>query len=253
MKWRFTTELAPWQGGFYERLVGLVKRALRKGLGRKLLNFDEFVTFLAEVELMLNTRPLTYIGDDISSLQVLTPSSFLSGRSNIALPFDDTDADDPLFMPTPASTTAASLRAQWTSVQHHLDAVWSTWEREYLLALRELAAKSISSRSSIPRTPRVGEIVVIADPAEPRRRGSWALGKVTRLIESRSDKQVRAVALKTATRQEVHRPVNLLCPLELQSAPDEERSCEVNPQPVRPPRRAAAVDALARIAAWTEH
>ena len=261
VQWRFTTELAPWQGGFYERLVGLVKRALRKGLGRKLLNFDEFVTFLADVELMLNTRPLTYIGDDISSLQVLTPSSFLSGRSNIALPFDDADADDPLFMPTPASTTAASLRAKWTSVQHHLDAVWSTWEREYLLALRELAAKSISSRSSIPRTPRVGEVVVIADPAEPRRRGSWAIGKVTRLIDSRSDKQVRAVALKTATRQEVHWPVNLLCPLELQSAPDEERSCEFNrdctpqfkPQPVRPPRRAAAVDALARIAAWTEH
>ena len=120
VQWRFTTELAPWQGGFYERLVGLVKRTLRKGLGRKLLNFDEFVTFLAEVELMLNTRPLTYIGDDISSLQVLTPSSFLSGRSNIALPFDDVDADDPLFMPTPASTTAASLRTQWTSVQHHL-------------------------------------------------------------------------------------------------------------------------------------
>ena len=231
----FYNGAAPWQGGFYERLVGLVKRALRKG-GRKLLNFDEFVTFLAEVELMLNTRPLTYIGDDISSLQVLTPSSFLSGRSNIALPFDDADADDPLFMPTPASTTAASLRAQWTSVQHHLDAVWSMWEREYLLALRELAAKSISSRSSIPR---VGEVVFIADPAEPRR--PWALGKVTRLIESRSDKQVRAVALTTATRQEVHRPVNLLCPLELQSAPDEERSCEVNPQPVRPPRRAAAV------------
>ena len=28
IKWQFTTALAPWQGGFYERLVALVKRSL---------------------------------------------------------------------------------------------------------------------------------------------------------------------------------------------------------------------------------
>ena len=124
----FSTELAPWQGGFYERLVGLVQRAFRKGLaiGRKLLIFDEFVNFLAEVELMLKTRPLMYIGVDISSLQVLTPPTFLSGRSNIPLPFDDTNTDDPICTLTFATTTADSLRAQRTS-DRHLDDVWSTW------------------------------------------------------------------------------------------------------------------------------
>lgn len=30
IKWTFNVELAPWMGGFYERRVGLVKRALRK-------------------------------------------------------------------------------------------------------------------------------------------------------------------------------------------------------------------------------
>jgi len=33
IEWRFTTTLAPWKEGFYERLVGVVKRALRKGIG----------------------------------------------------------------------------------------------------------------------------------------------------------------------------------------------------------------------------
>ena len=35
IKWQFTTALAPWQGGFYERLVELVKRCLRKAIGTK--------------------------------------------------------------------------------------------------------------------------------------------------------------------------------------------------------------------------
>ena len=30
IEWQFTTALTPWQVGFYERLVGLVKRSLRK-------------------------------------------------------------------------------------------------------------------------------------------------------------------------------------------------------------------------------
>ena len=37
IQWQFIIELAPWMGGFYERLVGLTKRALRKTLGSKLL------------------------------------------------------------------------------------------------------------------------------------------------------------------------------------------------------------------------
>ena len=37
IKWSFIVELAPWMGGFYERPVGLVKRALRKSLGRRML------------------------------------------------------------------------------------------------------------------------------------------------------------------------------------------------------------------------
>ena len=35
IKWSFTTALAPWQGGFYERLIGMVKQSLRKAMGNK--------------------------------------------------------------------------------------------------------------------------------------------------------------------------------------------------------------------------
>ena len=36
--WKYTTALAPWQGGFYGCLVGLVKQGLRKGIVCKLLS-----------------------------------------------------------------------------------------------------------------------------------------------------------------------------------------------------------------------
>lgn len=37
VKWTFIVELASWMGRFYERLVGIVKCALWKVIGRKLL------------------------------------------------------------------------------------------------------------------------------------------------------------------------------------------------------------------------
>ena len=37
IKWRYIVELAPWMGGFYERLVGLIRRCLKKCIGRNLL------------------------------------------------------------------------------------------------------------------------------------------------------------------------------------------------------------------------
>ena len=40
IQWNFTTAFAPWQGGFYEQLVGRVKQSLRKGtecMGHKIL------------------------------------------------------------------------------------------------------------------------------------------------------------------------------------------------------------------------
>jgi len=61
IKCNFTMALALWQGGFYERLVGMVKRSMKKTVGRKQYSLDQLITLLTEIEAVLNTRPLTYV------------------------------------------------------------------------------------------------------------------------------------------------------------------------------------------------
>ena len=92
IKWKFTTALAPWQGGFYEQLVGLVKRSLRKGIGLKRLTLDQFVVMLVEIEAVINTRPLTYIYEEFPSGFSLTPAHFLNANLR-SFPLMDTEID----------------------------------------------------------------------------------------------------------------------------------------------------------------
>ena len=56
IKWSFIVQLSPWMGGFYERLVGVSKMALRS-IGN---------IFLTETEASINSRPLVYLREDLS-------------------------------------------------------------------------------------------------------------------------------------------------------------------------------------------
>ena len=83
IRWQFN--LAPWWGGFFERLVKQVKSCLKKTLGRSKLSFDELTTILVEVEAVLNSRPLTYLhSDDVEEL--LTPWHLVIGQRLLTLP-----------------------------------------------------------------------------------------------------------------------------------------------------------------------
>ena len=99
IEWKFITERAPWWGGFYERLIGLVKRRLKKTIGNTSLNFIELQTILAEIEATPNSRPLTYPYTDINDGPPLTPSHFLCGHRLLNLPETLNAEDDPDYSP----------------------------------------------------------------------------------------------------------------------------------------------------------
>ena len=73
IQWCFNLEQAPSWGGFFERLIGSVKRCLRKVLGNARLSFDELLTVMSEVKAALNSRPLTY-DYNIPGEELLTPA-----------------------------------------------------------------------------------------------------------------------------------------------------------------------------------
>ena len=65
-------------GWILQRLVGNIKRCLKKVAGKAFLNFDELATLLTEIGRTLNTRPLTYLSDSNED-EKITPSNLLYG------------------------------------------------------------------------------------------------------------------------------------------------------------------------------
>ena len=94
VKWKFIPKRAPWYVGFWERLIGLTKTALKKMLGRASINLITLQTIIVETEAILNDRPLTYISPDFEDQEPPTPSHLLYGRRITTLPHPSTDTDE---------------------------------------------------------------------------------------------------------------------------------------------------------------
>ena len=206
-KWLFIVEMAPWTGGFYERLVGLVKRALRKTLGRKLLTLVQMQTFVKKVEAVLNSRPLVYVGEDINSTEALTPGHFLCLNPKIGIPQIDITENEYI----PYETTSTKLLEAWKKGHKLLDKFWNTWRGDYLLSLRERTQSKLkSSRIQSVESHSEGDIVLIKDEIP---RGCWKIAKIESLVCSR-DGEIRSAKVRLSSGRVIGRPLNLLYPIE---------------------------------------
>ncbi|XP_033224294.1 uncharacterized protein LOC117177575 [Belonocnema kinseyi] len=54
---------APWWGGFWERLIGVLKRLLRHTLKKSCSTYEEMLTTLTDCEAVINLRPITSLPD----------------------------------------------------------------------------------------------------------------------------------------------------------------------------------------------
>lgn len=214
IKWKYIIELSPWMGGFYERLVGTTKMALKKSIGKLHLTSTQLQTIITEIEGVVNSRPLVYIDNDIEN-EVLTPAHFLSLNPKTGTPIlkeadEDDDRDDPNYQNEEMST-AKKLLETWKKGNRHLEQFWKIWRDQYLLNLRERSQRfNKQPRIQNLKEAKVEDIVQIKDAAP---RGTWKIGRIVEMIKSQ-DGEERAARILMPNKNVLQRSIVHLYPLE---------------------------------------
>ena len=226
--WRFNVSRAPWWGGHFERLIGLMKSAFYKAVGQGLLSWNELCEIILDVEVTLNNRPLCYMEDD-AQFPTLTPNSLLFLNSNLLPELEPYHIED------------RNLRKRAKFIKATKNAMWRRWTGEYLRALRERHCMKHDNKAC---NLACGDVVIIK--SEERNRNKWPLGIVEQLYPGK-DGVVRAAKIR-AGRNYLERPIQHLYPLELSCdrdpKPRDAQSLNPNPTISRAKRDAAVVARL---------
>ena len=197
--WKFNVPTASWWDGFFEICVKLVKRCLRKVLGNAKLSYEELESVLIETEGVLNSRPLTYVYDELTETP-LTPSHLVIGRRLL---------DQSPAITVPVSTLPRRERYLDGLLTHFRN----RWKKEYLTGIREYQ----KLKGGEPRrTIQVGDVVRICADKTPTQQ--WGMEKVEKLLQGQ-DKVVRAAEVVTVDnslrKTRLKRPIQRLYPLEI--------------------------------------
>lgn len=87
IKWSFNPPSAPHFGGLWETEVKSMKIHLKRVVEDQILTVEEFSTVLAQIEAVLNSRPLCPTSDDPQDLEILSPGHFLTFELLVAVPY----------------------------------------------------------------------------------------------------------------------------------------------------------------------
>ena len=193
IKWNFNPPHASHAGGVWERMIRSIRKILRALLGSQLVDDETLLTLMAEVEKILNDRPLTPPTSDSNDPEPLTPSKLLLLRPNIC------------FSPGESDPVNIYGSKRWKQAQYLADIFWKRWTREYLPTL-QVKQKWLRPRPNLS----VGDLVLVI--GENSSRGRWPKGIVQEVFPDRNG-NVRQVTVRTATSVLRH-DVRKLCLLE---------------------------------------
>ncbi|XP_064554834.1 uncharacterized protein LOC135439898 [Drosophila montana] len=179
LEFTFIPPGSPHMGGSWERMVRFTKSILSEILPHSGLREEVLRAALADVESMLNSRPLTYVPLETSESEALIPNHFLIGHSSGLRERGSRDRD------------GASLARGFRVASQLADQFWKRWLSEYL--------PTLTRRTKWFQPPiepiSVDDIVIIVD--DGAKRNCWTRGVV--VDEHRSkDGQVRSAVVRTA-------------------------------------------------------
>ena len=76
--WEFNPPKSAWWGGFYERLIGMVKNKLARTFNRqKFETYEDFAVAVKFLQMVVNNRPIYTSKGDRDKYVTITPSQFL--------------------------------------------------------------------------------------------------------------------------------------------------------------------------------
>lgn len=198
-EWTFMTPAAPHQGGIYEAAVKSMKYHLKRIIGARIMEYQQFVTMLAGIEAILNSRPITPLSDDPDDLQALTPGHFL--------------VSEPLIPPPPfkyVNENDEIGRRLWIERQKMTEHFWKRWENEYLTTLQE-RKKWRKEKENV----RIGQLILLKDENLPP--AQWRMGRIIELLPGK-DGLVRNILVRT-DRTTLKRPIQKICILPVDVPP----------------------------------
>lgn len=159
------------------------------------LVFEEFCTLLAQIEAILNSRPLCPLSNDPNDLNPLTPAHFLIGRPYTAAP-------DPSL-----SHLNEERLSSWQHVQSLQRHFRSKWRKEYIAKLQ----RRKKWNKPYPNIEKRALVLIKDDNLPPAR---WKLGRVT-TTHVGNDKVARVASVQISTGV-IRRALTKLCALPIE-------------------------------------
>ena len=112
-------------------MIQATKRCLKRISGQAKFSQDELLTAITEVEMVINSRPISYMSaSDLE--EPLTPCHLMIGRRLM----DASEGLDP--DPDNYDTSLDALNRRTKYLNFTIYKFWERWSREYLLELREV-------------------------------------------------------------------------------------------------------------------
>ena len=158
ISWKYILEKFTWWGGFYERIIGIIKNSLKKVIWKSCLRYCEVETVFVEIEHTLNSRQLTSMSKE-NYAESIPPHYLLYGRV-----IDRKSRDINYFIEI---SEASDARKQLSNLQQIIGHISKSFYNEYILALLKRHQYIRQSHPRLQNIP-IGDIVFVKDVNFPR-------------------------------------------------------------------------------------
>ena len=190
--WKFTTSYTPSENGLVESLVKNCKRAIRAAVRNHKLTFEKLDVVFAEVEAVVNSRPIAYYeSDDPNECRSISAFELVKGRPRNPLP-------------DPQSYEGLSLASVWRIRRRILNHFWRLWNHRYLTDLQ------VSKRWPLRNQAPIAEGLRCLVKDKNIARNNWKNAVIVEVHPSPNDGLVRKVTLRTPNGSLIRRNVREL-------------------------------------------